>query len=1421
MQSRKRIFRCLVVAVVFIFCMTVQVFAATTFTVDGCSMEYTTVETKTPVDSTKDTSGKNGETTCSWDNDRTFTLTARNSIYYYTGSWIFKSYYYAQSYSIKLTITNTSMSALTIEYTTDGIDDMEDATYEKTLASGDALAFTVSSVASTADTVESNLITGSVTIESVSEKSSVNVSFASSSRGSYTYTIGSGEEARVAAGAKTSDAMSLTAGSTVTLSHTEGTDGYTFYGWMGSGKLLGTSDDTYSVNEDMVIYPVYLADDIIEAGAPFTVGKNTYMFWHLAFADAKVSGNKVILSQNYSLPQKMEDSGLCKGHLYADYVSGADDAMKYIIPGGLTLLVPYSDTDTGLVEPVKSSNIDECTYRGGGTACTSAHKTLTVPQNTELVDNGTLIINGQVSGNSGKNEGTVFGTYGKMIVVGDVTINGTLYARGYIVDSNHTSHTDNNGTGLITVTAGGKVYMPLQILDYRGGNSSSSVYQWIFPILQYKFQNIMVRAKYEYGSELYGQYFTSVNDNNWSLSAALGAQMTIGSQQLFGSSTDCFIQLTEGSIYTDYDYSSDQLIISVDGTITFNDLAVKVTTSVKTLDITTKDKEIPLPYGVAIKVLDDAVVNLDKKIKMLPGSWVEIKDGGTINLSGSLHLYDATTYKNTWSYGMEAGQLNVTGLINKNAGTWNNDAVIYVGGTLNISGTIVESPAHSGGIVAYDGGQIKSTSEFVTSTTTYEMADASTDKVESTWSAVTGLLAGISTSATDYQPFSTSGTGDYIAKNLLNDEYNAAWYQHTVSVQDGTPGVTANGTSVNFDKEYDGTDNVVFYSVNNGTFYFKLGDDICTVSTADSKALAPTDGIYTLSGITADTTLVLQGHTEETDAAEEATCTETGLTEGSHCSVCNKVFTEQETTPALGHSFTQYLPNSAGTYTATCDNGCGTKDTLTSPDVPVQLAAIQLSAESEVLLKLKVKILDTLLAQDDAYILLTEEENEVTKQDQVTKITMKDLKAQGPDSSGRYVLSQGIAAGEMTGKVSIKGFDEAGNSIYIGDYTDNSIATELVRTVIDYTRLALTNGSDNMKALSAAMVTFGGYAQAYFGVDTTHPAYDVLAEKAFEDLKFADKYNNFDIEKITEDTITQVLQVTTNGSASSDTSTYATRSVGTAVETASSEAAEGEPDAEEVIPVETNAGETIPDETTVEETSPSETSAEETLSYVTVPSETTASVSTVSESTPEETTVSETASSEISGEESVEKASETIASETAESDSPADETVILTEVTAASEPAANISVMSDTTEEDTDTSEQDFGITYQSQKINLDSRVSMTTYFTLDSGNVDDYIFTLTYTQGGVDGLEMELLPEQEQDGSRWFIKIEDIPVAYWDYMYKITVTKAGSDQTYEIESSVLAWAKRCIANSANDAQVNMAKAMYYYNQAANDYFGK
>ncbi len=57
------------------------------------------------------------------------------------------------------------------------------------------------------------------------------------------------------------------------------------------------------------------------------------------------------------------------------------------------------------------------------------------------------------------------------------------------------------------------------------------------------------------------------------------------------------------------------------------------------------------------------------------------------------------------------------------------------------------------------------------------------------------------------------------------------------------------------------------------------------------------------------------GHTEALDEAVEPTCTQTGLTEGKHCSVCNEVLVAQEVVDALGHTNVHWENGKS----ATCD----------------------------------------------------------------------------------------------------------------------------------------------------------------------------------------------------------------------------------------------------------------------------------------------------------------------------------------------------------------------------------------------------------------------------------------------------------------------------------------------------------------------
>jgi hypothetical protein len=69
-------------------------------------------------------------------------------------------------------------------------------------------------------------------------------------------------------------------------------------------------------------------------------------------------------------------------------------------------------------------------------------------------------------------------------------------------------------------------------------------------------------------------------------------------------------------------------------------------------------------------------------------------------------------------------------------------------------------------------------------------------------------------------------------------------------------------------------------------------------------------------------------HTAVVDAAVAATCTQSGLTEGSHCSTCNTVLVAQSVIPATGHNYGDWVitvqptETSYGVKVRTCAN-CG------------------------------------------------------------------------------------------------------------------------------------------------------------------------------------------------------------------------------------------------------------------------------------------------------------------------------------------------------------------------------------------------------------------------------------------------------------------------------------------------------------------
>lgn len=78
------------------------------------------------------------------------------------------------------------------------------------------------------------------------------------------------------------------------------------------------------------------------------------------------------------------------------------------------------------------------------------------------------------------------------------------------------------------------------------------------------------------------------------------------------------------------------------------------------------------------------------------------------------------------------------------------------------------------------------------------------------------------------------------------------------------------------------------------------------------------------------------GHTEVIDKAVDATCTESGLTEGKHCSVCGTVLAEQETVAALGHDWGEWTISAPPGYETAGEEkqSCGRCDASDSHPIP-------------------------------------------------------------------------------------------------------------------------------------------------------------------------------------------------------------------------------------------------------------------------------------------------------------------------------------------------------------------------------------------------------------------------------------------------------------------------------------------------------
>lgn len=480
--------------------------------------------------------------------------------------------------------------------------------------------------------------------------------------------------------------------------------GYKFYLWEDrDGKPLSTAE-TFVVNGLNVnpgsVKPVFVAGNATAyyqiPGTGHLSGK--YYYWDDAMKAAGYSDSKnVVLLADLKLENAQNRN------------SSADPAKTFTIPSGVTLVVPYSDKlSTKTDDKINVNNEQMRKELGVSDANTgSAYRTLTVTEGYTLNVNGTLLVNALQGSNNGVEspyQSHIVGTYGKMVVGGTVTVNtgAKLYARGYVVDANHSSRIHN---GQINVGSGGSLIQMMQITDWRGGNYTTSVYQQLMPITMYYLQNNMVNTTYAFGSTMRAQaviaYQNIFNPDKPYEAEMAEVRIITNATDAADSTPYMFVMKDDATIKTSYDYDTDRLRFTLhEGKASMNALTI----SAGQLSIDTANNVLAVSDNMPITVETNATLETSYDLKFLPGAELTVNGTLNINEDSDLYFYGAKDYQADWSDNQFRTHIQPVGsigndepiIIKEAKTTPETDAKLNLNGTLNLSGTLSQSTNHSG-----------------------------------------------------------------------------------------------------------------------------------------------------------------------------------------------------------------------------------------------------------------------------------------------------------------------------------------------------------------------------------------------------------------------------------------------------------------------------------------------------------------------------------------------------------------------------------------------------------------------------------------------------------------------------------------------------------------------------------------------------
>lgn len=664
------------------------------------------------------------------------------------------------------------------------------------------------------------------------------------------------------------------------------------------------------------------ADASTSTPATFRVGGQTYTDLGDAIAAAQSGADKTIV---------VATDGALTG--------------SYTIPAGVTLLVPFDDANTLYKETPTATRT---------AAAAKAYRKLVLAADAALTVEGAISVGGQYYSAGGSEQGRMVGNYGYLWLNTGAAITvkggGALYAWGFV-----------SGNGAVAAESGAKVYEWFQIGDFRGGRATMCMSNRVFPFSQYFIQNIESPLTIYSGAEeiLYTDIYASNSQN--------GASVTfIGNSGMF--------KVLSGSLTKQYDAAQDRMVYTVDGKAELNSLSINS----GALSVDSSEYVLPITNNMTLHITPRSSITTNQDIALLPGVQVYVDKAAELTIAAGkkAYIYDSDQWTDQNYVNPNAKFKSVLYSPTKSYTRTNADlvdALVDVNGTLIAAGAIYTTKSGADVCSSQKTGRYIMKATSGTETSTYQYTQSGSD--------VTAHNIGIDPIRLKNDDGSYTDT-----KGKAQDQYNFEvdkWLKcqrllvifdpnytgaPEIEVQKVAPSTDTPLLSNPFTREnytFDGWNTAADGS---GTSY---ADGASITLTADTTLYAQwrcshavtevrdaKDATCTASGYTGDTyctvcnemvkrgeAIPAKGHTEVIDPAVEPTCTTPGKTAGAHCNVCGATLIEQTVIPAKGHSWnegeitTAPTCENAGVKTFTCTRCNETKTEAISATghTPVQI----------------------------------------------------------------------------------------------------------------------------------------------------------------------------------------------------------------------------------------------------------------------------------------------------------------------------------------------------------------------------------------------------------------------------------------------------------------------------------------------------